>query len=269
MFFIISKILGFFAIASNLIIFLGLCGALMWRSRYARFGRALMALSLVLFALVGLSPLGNALIIPLEDRFPAWDRSRGTPDGIIALGGAVTPDVAAARGDTALNEAAERMTALVELAHRYPAARIIFSGGDASLGFGGTNEADAALLFLERMGLAPARVTAEDKSRNTIENALFTKRIAAPKPGERWLLVTSAYHMPRAVGVFRKAGFPIEPYPVDWRTRGRRDLARPFQTVGDGLRRTDTALREWVGLFVYWLAGNSTELFPRPAGAPR
>ena len=84
-----------------------------------------------------------------------------------------------------------------------------------------------------------------------------------PKPGERWLLVTSAYHLPRAMGVFRKAGFPVEAYPVDWRTRGAVDALRPFETASDGLRRTDTAVREWVGLAAYWLTGRTSELFPR------
>jgi len=264
MYFVLSKILGFFAIASNLIVVLGLCGALMARNRLARTGRALMATSLVLFALAGLSPIGNALIIPLEERFPAWDRSRGAPDGIIVLGGAITPDVSVARNDAVLNEAAERMLAAIELAARYPAARIVFSGGDASFGYDGGNESEVALSLFERMGIKPGRVVAEDQSRNTVENARFTMRLAAPKRGERWLLITSAYHMPRAMGVFRKVGFPVEAYPVDWRTRGRKDMLRPFPTVGDGLRRTDTALREWVGLFVYWLTGNSSELFPAP-----
>ena len=107
----------------------------------------------------------------------------------------------------------------------------------------------------------------EDRSRNTIENAVYSKEVARPKPGERWLLVTSAYHMPRAVGVFRKVGFTVEPYPVDWRTRGAQDELRPFASVGDGLRRVDTAVREWVGLAVYWLTGRSSELFPGPLPA--
>lgn len=71
--------------------------------------------------------------------------------------------------------------------------------------------------------------------------------------------------MPRAMGVFRKAGFSVEPYPVDWRTRGEQDFLRPFPTMGDGLRRVDTAVREWVGLAVYWLTGHSSALFPAPA----
>jgi uncharacterized SAM-binding protein YcdF (DUF218 family) len=104
----------------------------------------------------------------------------------------------------------------------------------------------------------------EGRARNTIENAIYAKQLARPKLGERWLLVTSAYHLPRAVGAFRKVGFPVEAYPVDWRTRGVRDLLRPFWSVGDGLRRVDTAVREWVGLAAYWMTGRSSELFPGP-----
>ena len=85
-----------------------------------------------------------------------------------------------------------------------------------------------------------------------------------PKSGERWLLVTSAHHMPRSVGIFRGAGFAVEAFPVDYRTRGAIDLLRPFSTLGDGLRRTDTAMREWVGLAIYRLTGRSDSLFPAP-----
>ena len=85
-----------------------------------------------------------------------------------------------------------------------------------------------------------------------------------PKPGERWLLVTSAHHMPRAVGCFRRIGFDVVPYPVDWRSRGAVDLVVPFATVASGLARTDVAVKEWVGLVVYRLTGKTSELFPGP-----
>ena len=265
MYFILSKILGFFANPTNILVIAGLGGALLVRTRFAAAGWRVTSASLALLAIFGFSPAGNALIIPLEGRFPAWDASRGAPYGIVTLGGGATADVAAARDEPALNEAAERITAVVELARRYPAARIIYSGGNASLTSAEGNEAAAALALFERLGLVQGRVIAEDKSRNTVENAQFSKQLAMPKPGERWLLVTSAYHMPRAMGVFRRAGFPVEPYPVDWRTRGAQDVGRLFSSVSDGLQRTDTAVREWIGLAVYWLTGRSSELFPGPA----
>src|SRR5205807_9412989 len=108
------------------------------------------------------------------------------------------------------------------------------------------------------------RILLEDQSRDTDENARFTKELLQPKPDERWLLVTSAHHMPRAIGVFHAADFPVEAFPVDYRTRGAADLLRPFSTLGDGLRRTDTAAREWIGLLLYWITGRTSELFPAP-----
>jgi uncharacterized SAM-binding protein YcdF (DUF218 family) len=264
MFFVLSKLLGFFAAPSNLAISLGILGLVLLPTRFARAGGWLAAGSLVAMAMLGLSPIGNALIIPLEQRFPPWDAARGAPDGIVVLGGAISPDVSAARNDPALNEAAERMTAAVELARRYPDARILFSGGSGALIFDEGNEAEFALRLLESLGLPRSRILLENRSRNTVENALYSKALAQPKPGERWLLVTSGYHMPRSVGIFRKAGFPVEPYPVDWRTRGAADALRPFPTMGEGLRRSDIAMREWVGLAAYWLTGQSSELFPAP-----
>lgn len=264
MFFILSKILGFFALPSNLFIAVGLLGLVLLCTRLTRIASRLIVTSLVLIAVAGLSPLGNALILPLEQRFPPWDASRGPPDGIVVLGGAVSPDISAARGAVALDEAAERIVAAAELARRYPDLRIIYSGGSSALIFAEGAEAPFAVRQLQALGVAPERIAAEAQSRNTIENAVFARRLADPKPGQRWLLVTSAYHMPRAMAAFRSAGFAIEAYPVDWRTRGPNDLARPFASLSEGLRRTDTAVHEWAGLIAYWLAGKTDSLFPRP-----
>jgi uncharacterized SAM-binding protein YcdF (DUF218 family) len=264
MFFILSKVLGFFALPANFIVTLGLLGLVLGRTRFRRAGRRLAAAALILFAIIGLSPFGNVLIEPLENRFPPWDGSRGAPIGIVVLGGAVDPAFVAARGGPDLNEAAERITIVPELARRYPQARIIYSGGDGSLVFHDVSEAQSAAALIESFGVAKSRLTLEDRSRNTAENAVYSKAVAAPKPGERWLLVTSAYHMPRAMGAFRMAGFEVEAYPVDYRTRGAEDLLIPFDDIASGLRRTDLAAREWVGLVAYWLSGRSSALFPGP-----
>jgi uncharacterized SAM-binding protein YcdF (DUF218 family) len=260
--FILAKIVGFFVTPSNLLTIIGLIGLALLVARRRGPGQFLMIGSLLALAVAGWSPLGNILMSPLENRFPSWDAGRGAPDGIIVLGGAVSPDVAAARGEVALNEAAERMTAIAALGRSYPAARIVFTGGIGRL-FGGTSEADVVLPLFESFGIARERVALESVSRNTFENAHLTKSLVQPKPGERWLLVTSAYHMPRSVGVFRRIGFPVEAYPVDWRTRRAGDVA-PFTALSAGLARTDTASHEWVGVLAYWLAGRTSELFPAP-----
>ena len=128
---------------------------------------------------------------------------------------------------------------------------------------GDTREADYATALFESLGVSRDRLTMERRSRNTQENAEFST-LAAPKSGERWLLVTSAYHMPRSIGLFRKAGFNVEAYPVDWRVGGRADLVT-FSTIAlDGLGRTNVAMREWMGLVAYWATGKIDRLLPGP-----
>ena len=163
-----------------------------------------------------------------------------------------------------LDEAAERITVTAELARRYPNARIIYCGGTNALMFDEDAEAPFAARQLEDLGVAAERITAEEQSRNTIENAVFSHLIAHPKPGERWLLVTSAYHMPRAMAVFRAAGFRVEAYPVDYQTNGWRDLLHVSGSLSDGLSRTDNALHEWIGLVAYRVTGKTPELLPGP-----
>jgi uncharacterized SAM-binding protein YcdF (DUF218 family) len=264
MFFIFSKTLGFFAVPSNLLISVGIVGLLLLCTRFRRLASWLVVTSVVLLAVAGFSPLGNFLILPLEQRFPPWDASRGPPDGIVVLGGGITPDISAARGVVALNEAAERITVTAELARRYPNARIIYTGGSSAVLFDRIAEAPFAVQELEALGVARDRITAEEQSRNTIENAVFSRLVAQPKPGERWLLITSAFHMPRAIAAFRAAGFAVEAYPVDWHTRGPIDATRLFGSLSGGLGLTDAAVHEWIGLLTYRLAGKTREFFPAP-----
>lgn len=257
-----SQIFRFFALPSNLLVLLGILGFLLALTRRKRLGQGMMAVSLFALAIAGWSPLGNWLMSGLENRFAAWDFSHGAPDGIVVLGGAISPEISSERASIALNEAAERMTVMADLARRFPSARIVFSGGSGRFGGGGVPEANFVLPLFESFGIARERVLLEALSRNTAENARLTKELVRPKIGERWLLVTSAYHMPRAMSAFRGAGFDVEAYPVDWRS-GTDDSAA-FSSLSAGLARTDTALREWVGLFGYWLTGQSSELWPGP-----
>jgi len=259
----LSKLLGFFALPSNLLFALALLGILLMVTRFRRLGQGLAVGAVLGLVVLGISPVGNILIFPLEQRFPQWKPEGPAPDGIVVLGGAVSPDVSHERGQPALNEAAERMTAVAKLARDYPKARIAFTGGRGRL-FDGASEAHFVADLFESFGIARDRLILEDRARNTLENAVFTKRLVQPKPSERWLLVTSAHHMPRSIGIFRQAGFPIEAYPVDFRTRGSADLIGPFGSIAAGLARTDAAMHEWAGLMTGWLLGQTNELFPGP-----
>lgn len=264
MFFLLSKTLGTMLLPINFLIGAGLLGAILLLSRYAVLGRRLLAISAVLLALCGFSPLGTLLLLPLEQRFPPWDASRGAPDGIVVLGGGIEPDLSAAHGRPILDHAGDRLVAAAELARQYPNARIVYSGGNANLiGDNSAKEADYALSMLEDLGVPKTRLTAERLSRNTVENAEFAKTVANPKQGEHWLLVTSAFHMPRSIGLFRKAGFKVEAYPVDW--RASRSKVFSFSSVAmNGLERTEVAMREWIGLAAYRLTGKTDNFLPGP-----
>jgi uncharacterized SAM-binding protein YcdF (DUF218 family) len=264
-FFLLSKTLGVMLLPANSLIGAGMLGAVLLATGLAFVGRRLLIAAVVLLAICGFSPLGNWLLYPLEQRFPPWDAARGVPDGIIVLGGSIDPELSAAHGRAALTNAADRLIAAAVLARRYPNARLVFSGGNANLVSDDTaKEADYALSLFESLGIPRERLTMERRSRNTQENAEFSKALVNPKDGERWLLVTSAYHMPRSVGLFRKAGFAVEPYPVDWRVGKAADLLTFSAVAVDGLERTDIAMREWIGLTAYWASGKIETLFPGP-----
>ncbi len=265
MFFALSKTLGIMLLPSNFLIGLSLLGAVLLFTRFASLGRKLVVASAVLLAICGFLPLGNFLLYQLEQRFPPWDDTRGAPDGIIVLGGSVDPELSEAHKITVFRGSVDRIVAAAALAHRYPKARILFSGGSANLvSDDSAKEADYAVSAFERLGIARERLTMERRSRNTEENAEFSKALASPKPGERWLLVTSAFHMPRSVGVFRKAGFSVEPYPADWRTGSGWTLWAPSTFASDGLAQIDIAAREWIGLAAYRVSGKTDDLLPGP-----
>jgi uncharacterized SAM-binding protein YcdF (DUF218 family) len=227
-------------------------------------GATLMIAATVGLLVAGFLPLGPALLLPLEERFPR-PVIEGPVTGILVLGGGIDQHVGEARGVIALADAGERMTEGVALALQFPEARLVFTGGSAELVSDGYTEGQAALRFFRSMGIPDNRLTIEDKSRDTAENARFTKALVQPKPGERWLLVTSAWHMPRSVGVFRRIGWPVIPWPTDYRTTGRSDLWGLIARPSYGLGLVDVAAKEWIGLVAYRISGRTDALFPGPA----
>jgi uncharacterized SAM-binding protein YcdF (DUF218 family) len=264
LFFVLSKTIGYLLLPTNLLIVVGLVGAVLMFTRFASLGRKLVIAAVLLLVICGLSPLGKILLYPLEQRFPSWDAASGAPDGIIVLGGSIEADLSAVHNTPVVRGAPDRIIAAAALAKRYPNARVLFSGGSANLISNDAREADFAGAIFEGLGVDKSRLIMERGSRNTQENAQFSKALVSPKDGECWLLVTSAFHMPRSVGLFRKAGFDVQPYPVDWRVGGRDDLFSFSNVAVDGLGRTDLAVREWMGLITYWATGKINELLPRP-----
>jgi uncharacterized SAM-binding protein YcdF (DUF218 family) len=254
----------------NLLLFGALVGVMLSGSRRARFGRALALAAIVVLIAAAMLPLGALLIAPLENRFPDPPADMASPAGIIVLGGAIDDATSAARSQTVFDEGGARITEAVILAKRYPQALIVYTGGTASLVPGApSTEAVRARDLMAEMGVAPGRITIETKSRTTYENARFTAVIVHPNPSQRWVIVTSAFHMPRAMGVFEKAGFRPIAYPVAFYTLGRwpGDLRLIFDPARS-LRVFELAVHEWIGLAAYWASGRIDHLFPGPEMAP-
>ncbi|MCA3361335.1 MAG: YdcF family protein [Roseomonas sp.] len=261
--YILSKILWFPARPGHFALLVGAIGLVMiWRGR--RFGRWLILACLAFFFLVIATPISQFILLPLEDRFPRPAEAPARVDGIVVLGGAVDQNITDARGIPAINGAAERMTETVALARRFPNARIVFTGGQGSLVHGGLTEADVAQQFFESLGLSGARVIYEAEARNTHQNAVLTRDLVQPKANEVWLLITSASHMPRAMGVFRQAGWQdIIAWPVNYRT-GHSFAAFYDAPFPERLGQFEWGFREWVGLLAYRLMGRTNALLPAP-----
>jgi len=268
LFFIASKIFWMVASPINLLLAGALAGVALCYSRHYRFGRGLALAAVLLLLAVATLPLPEYLLAPLENRFPEPSASMKPPYGIVVLGGAINDSLSAARGETVFDEGGERITEAVILAKRFPDARIVYTSGTNSVLGGTSSEAVRARDLMAQMGVAPERVTIEDKARNTEENARLTAAIVHPEPSQRWLIVTSAFHMPRAMGVFEKAGFHPIAYPVSFYTDGKSlDDLRPVFDSERNLRRFELALHEWIGLAAYRATGRIDHLFPGPADA--
>lgn len=265
--YVVSKILALLIQPSSIaLIALGVGLWLTRRQKISQTGRASVLAGFFVLLVCGFVPVGNWLVIPLEQRFAHLAPPEPGLDiaGIIMLGGFEDGWISSGRPGLAVNEAAERLTESVRLAHRFPNSKVVFSGGVGLIFQKGMDATGPVSAYLRDVGIGAERIAFEGKSRNTRENALYSAELLKPRPGGRWVLVTSASHMARAAGAFRKQGFEIIPYPVDYRTRGPDDAFRLFDSMPGGFQRLDMGVKEWASLAYYWLMGWTDTLFPGP-----
>lgn len=264
MFFEVSKVMWALTMPAHVFLFLIVIGALLlwtpWR-RGARLLLTLLALSGLIIAIV---PVGTWMLAFIENRFPPVPVTTLPPkvDGVISLAGGINQFVARARKQLTTRAGdSERITEFAMLARRYPEAKLVFSGGSGDLFRQDVSEADVVAEYVKLLGLDPSRVLFEKHSRNTYENAVAAHVFINPKPTETWILVTSARHMPRAIGTFRKAGWKVVAFPVGFVTEGEDRADLSFNFIG-GLGRIQYAVYEIAGLLVYWITGRTDRLFP-------
>jgi uncharacterized SAM-binding protein YcdF (DUF218 family) len=262
-FFFLSKLAWWFIEPSNAVVFaIGAAIVLLFAGRI-RAGRNILLAIAVFVGALSLLPIPDLVVGTLEQRFPRPDPLPEKVDGIILLGGAQIPLMTREYGTPALNGAANTVTTFLWLARRYPDAKLIFTGGSGDPMDQSLTEAETLRLFLVQQGFDAGRVLYEERSRNTYENATLSKPLANPKPGDTWILVTQALHVPRSVGAFRKVGWEVTPYPEVYRY-GHHTHFGPPANIREALAVFSAGVREWIGLLAYWATGRSETLFPDP-----
>jgi len=252
---VISKLFNLLAQPLNGVLVLLLLALLLWPTR-PRWAHLASMAALLLLGLTGLLPVPDALLARLERQHaevPA-NADLHAYAGMIVLGGAMEPGrLSQQHGQPLLNGSAERMTMAYSLWRRNPELRVVFTGGEGELFGTGPSEAERAQAFFNSMGLPKEALTLESMSQNTYENAIFTRRLPGMDTQKRWLLLTSAWHMPRAMAAFQKAGWNVTAYPVDYRTGGVTPWAS--YSLITGAEHWEVLLHEYLGLMAYTISG--------------
>lgn len=237
---------------------LGLAVLVFWALRTDRLRLAKRVAGTLVAAMVtiGVFPLGGSLLRSIEETYPVIHDLQ-TVDGLIVLGGGEAPQASMVWEQPQLNDAGDRYVATLALAHQHPNARILFAGGSGRLrdvAGAPVSEASIAAKIFSDQGIAAERLLMEDRSRNTAENARLSMALADPAPDETWVLITSAYHMPRAMRSFEAAGWRgLVAYPVDFRSSTWRDGMK-WDFTGHA-KLLNIALKERAGALVYKVLG--------------
>ena len=260
---IVSKIFWRLASPNTSIFLVLLVGVFLLFLGKEKLGKKLIVATTVLIFIISSLPVYSLLLLPLENRFPIPEPLPEKLDGVIVLGGAEIPKLTQMRGQVSLTDSVERLTTFISLARRYSDARFVYAGGQGAITAQEYKSATTARLFFEQMGLDTSRVIFDSQSRNTQENIENALKLAQPEKGEKWVLITSAWHMPRSVGIFRKLNWQVIPYPVDFKTNGQFEMNIGLPKLS-AIASVSNVVYEWIGLFYYRLMGRTSELFPGP-----
>ena len=264
-FFFLSKLVWMVTAPDSLLLILLLIAwTLLWRGKN-RSAKRVLGFVVGILMVVALFPVGEWILYPLEIRFPKNPVLPQKVDGVIVLSGTENAILSTKWNQVELGDATERLLTFQTLARRYPEAKLVFTGGSGSMVYQGYKGADVAKMLFEQQGMNISHVTFESESKNTYENVVFSKLLAKPVSGENWILITSAFHMPRSVGIFCQAGWPMIPYPVDHYTWPG-NLFRVDLGLASHLSILSMGIKEWLGLVIYYSTGKTATLFPLSCG---
>ncbi len=263
MFFELSKIFWFIANPSNLFFLLFAIASLSLWTQYSKLGRKILLVLVFSSSMISIFSVGDLMYFYLESRFPSINHLPPKINGVVIAGGIIDPILTHKRGDLALGSAVERLTKASEIILKYKEAKILFSGGSGMIFNQTHKEGHYVSSLLKQLGVPLRRIIVENKARNTYENAKYTFEKIKPKKDEIWILITSAFHMPRAIGAFRKVGWDVIAYPVDFSTPPSFEWNLTLNIIA-GLQKFSGASKEYLGLFFYWLTNKSSAFFPAP-----
>ena len=261
MFFTISKIFWLLAAPLNAILILTAIGLALFYFKKP-IGKRILIFTAWVFILLGFLPVGHNLIVFLERQYDVPAQIPENIDGIIVLGGSFNSYLSEKTGRIAVNSNINRMVDFMALSKQYPNAKKVFSGGSGNILRPERKEADDAKDFLDMLEFNSNEFIFERESKNTYENAKFSQELLQPKVGEKWIVITSDFHMPRTVSIFNKLGWDIIPYPTGMKTSGQYRLTPlNFNVVGNFFFLSH-ALKEMIGVGVYFVTGKSALFFP-------
>ncbi|MBT6338320.1 MAG: YdcF family protein [Desulfobacula sp.] len=263
LFFWISKLMWIVISPDSLLVILAIVGlALLYIGSYKK-AKAFLGIMVFIMVMIAIFPAGEWLLSPLEMRFATNPELPDKIDGIIVLAGGEDPYLSAQWDQVELGGASERNFAFMRFIRQYPDARHVFTGGSGSLKHPQYKSTHVAKKLYSELGIDTSKIVFEELSKNTYESVKLSKTLIKPKGNEKWVLITTSWHMPRSVGIFEKFDWPVIAYPVDHYTDPQ-DLLRVSLSFSKNLNILKMAVKEWVGLVAYYLTGKTSALLPRP-----
>ncbi len=257
--FYLSKILWLIVNPFNIFIFITIITIFLYFISFRRLSLIIFLINFIFITFISIFPIGNYLTYNIEKEFHSNIKIPERVDGILILGGATNPLLFKEFGQISLNGSAERLVESVMIIRKFEKAKVIFSGGSGNINRTDLGHSQVAKLFYKKMGVDINKIFFEDKSRNTHENIIYSKKIAKPKKNENWLLITSAFHMKRALLIAEKNNWKFIPYAVDFKNIKEFKLT-PNLNLLSNLNSFQSGLHEWLGLVSYYLMGR-TEKF--------
>jgi uncharacterized SAM-binding protein YcdF (DUF218 family) len=261
-FFYASKLIWLFVSPDSLLLLFILVSLVLFYIGKHKLAKYLLSVTSGLFLIIAFFPVGEWLLYPLESRFQANPTLPEKVDGIIVLSGAENTELSYLWNQNEINAAVERDISFIELAKNHPEAKLIFTGGTGSLLNQKFKGADVAQKLFQQLSFNSKKILFERESRNTYENVIFSKKLASPIVTENWILITTGWHMPRSVGIFCKAEWPVIPYPVDHQTK-KGNIFRIDFDLATNLYYLKIGVKEWIGLVAYFFSGKTKSIFPK------